>query len=217
MIHRIRGLGGTEFVFTKQIDRTALGNLEVRNFEIEVGAMAYGCFIEATWLEVVEVEIPLPRLAREFDGYRLLQLSDIHMPDWMMTPDRLNEIVAVANQLKPDLVAITGDFVDHRPEPVVEGIVASLSHLRAIDGVVAVLGNPVGRYQVGDMVQYTNRGVGVMGWPIRFGSRPEITVFTLRAASPRFYQEQTMTDDVAISSTLIRFNKIAPSTIKLIL
>lgn len=38
-------------------------------------------------------------------------------------------------------MAITGDFVDHRPEPVVEGMVASLSHLRAIDGVVAVLGN----------------------------------------------------------------------------
>jgi uncharacterized protein len=38
---------------------------------------------------------------------------------------------------------------------------------------------PVGRYQVGNMVQYTNRGVGMVKPLIRFGSRPEITVFTL--------------------------------------
>jgi uncharacterized protein len=39
---------------------------------------------------------------------------------------------------------------------------------------------PVGRYQVGNMVQYTNRGVGMVKPLIRFGSRPEITVFTLK-------------------------------------
>lgn len=41
-IHRIRGVGGTEFVFTKPLDRLALGPLSVANFEIEVGAMDYG-------------------------------------------------------------------------------------------------------------------------------------------------------------------------------
>jgi predicted MPP superfamily phosphohydrolase len=39
-----------------------------------------------------------------------------------------------------------------------------------------------GRYQVGSMIQYTNRGLGMVGLPIRFGSRPEITVITLHAA-----------------------------------
>lgn len=38
---------------------------------------------------------------------------------------------------------------------------------------------PVGRYQVGNMVQYTNRGVGMVKPLVRFGSRPEITVFRL--------------------------------------
>lgn len=42
MIHRIRGVGGTEFVFTKTVDTLALGELAVNNFEIEVGAMDYG-------------------------------------------------------------------------------------------------------------------------------------------------------------------------------
>jgi hypothetical protein len=41
-VHRIRGVGGTEFVFTKRIDRLSLGELVLNNFEIEVGAMDYG-------------------------------------------------------------------------------------------------------------------------------------------------------------------------------
>lgn len=42
---------------------------------------------------------------------------------------------------------------------------------------------PNGRYQVKNMVQYTNRGVGVALMNIRFNCRPEITVFTLAAPS----------------------------------
>jgi Aspartyl protease len=41
-VHRIRGVGGAEFVFTKQIERLSLGVLQVNNFVIEVGAMDYG-------------------------------------------------------------------------------------------------------------------------------------------------------------------------------
>ena len=42
VIHRIRGVGGAEFVFTKRVDRLAIGELEADDFEIEVGAMQYG-------------------------------------------------------------------------------------------------------------------------------------------------------------------------------
>lgn len=38
-----------------------------------------------------------------------------------------------------------------------------------------------GRYQVGNMIQYTNRGIGMVGLPVRFWCRPEITVITLEA------------------------------------
>lgn len=46
LIRRIRGVGGAEFVFTKQVDILALGELQVDGFEIEIGAMAYGFDIE---------------------------------------------------------------------------------------------------------------------------------------------------------------------------
>jgi len=45
-IHRIRGVGGTEFVFTKRVDKLSLGTLQANDFEIEVGAMDYGLEIE---------------------------------------------------------------------------------------------------------------------------------------------------------------------------
>jgi uncharacterized protein len=42
---------------------------------------------------------------------------------------------------------------------------------------------PLGQYQVGSMIQYTNRGLGSSGIPIRFNCRPEITIFTLNSRS----------------------------------
>jgi hypothetical protein len=41
-LRRLRGIGGTEFAFTKSLDLLAVGDMEVPNFEIEVGAMDYG-------------------------------------------------------------------------------------------------------------------------------------------------------------------------------
>jgi predicted aspartyl protease len=41
-VHRIRGVGGSEFVFTKRVDQLALGELQAHHFEIEIGAMGYG-------------------------------------------------------------------------------------------------------------------------------------------------------------------------------
>ncbi len=59
-VHRIRGVGGTEFVFTKCISSLSVGRLQVIDFEIEVGAMDYGFEIEGilgqtfySWSELV--------------------------------------------------------------------------------------------------------------------------------------------------------------------
>jgi len=41
-VHRIRGVGGAEFVFGKQIDVLTVGELEVQDLQVEIGAMEYG-------------------------------------------------------------------------------------------------------------------------------------------------------------------------------
>ena len=45
-VHRIRGVGGAEFVFAKRVDHLSLGELQINDFEIEVGAMDYGFEID---------------------------------------------------------------------------------------------------------------------------------------------------------------------------
>jgi len=66
IIHRIRGVGGAEFIFTKKVDLLSVGELEVNDFEIEVGGMNYGFEIDGIigmdFLTQVGAVIDLARL-----------------------------------------------------------------------------------------------------------------------------------------------------------
>jgi predicted MPP superfamily phosphohydrolase len=101
---------------------------------------AYALGLEPGWVEVRPVTLRLPRLDPAFHGYRIAHLSDLHLGDWL-DRRRLMEIVGLTNRQRPDLVAITGDFVTRRPDLVASDLVAALDALRAPDGVAAVLGN----------------------------------------------------------------------------
>ena len=46
MLHRIRGVGGGEFVFLKRVDRLEVGEFSVRDFVVQAGAMDYGFEID---------------------------------------------------------------------------------------------------------------------------------------------------------------------------
>lgn len=257
------------------------------------GGLGYATAVEPDWVEIRRITLRLRRLSRAFHGYRVAQISDIHINDWMR--DRLPGIVDLINVQRPDLVAVTGDFVTNRPRRYARALIAGLTPLRARDGVVAVLGNhdhwtspstvrsiirdsgaieignrihtvrrgdatlhvagiddymvsadrldlvlarmpaegaaillvhepdfadisaptgrfdlqisghshggqirfpligapvlpdlgrkyPMGLYRVGNMLQYTNRGLGTLGLHVRLNCRPEITVFMLEAA-----------------------------------
>lgn len=61
--------------------------------------------------EVVRVEVHLNRLPKELDGFRIVQISDLHVSATIRRP-YVEQVVAIANACKPDLVALTGDFMD---------------------------------------------------------------------------------------------------------
>lgn len=258
-----------------------------------VGGLGYVTRVEPYWIDIEHVRLSLPRLPAAFQGYKVAQLSDLHMGGWL-TRARLEEVVSLTNDQKPDLVAITGDFVSSLFGTVKHDLVEVLGELKSDDGVVAVLGNhdhwtdaatirqvlrdsnitnvsngvhtlrrdgaqlhiagvddiweakddldavlrelpaqggaillahepdfadtsaatgrfdlqlsghshggqvvppflgplrlpPYGRkyhtglYQIGNMLQYTNRGVGMVRPHVRFNCRPEITLFTLQS------------------------------------
>jgi uncharacterized protein len=106
---------------------------------VGVGVFFYSRYVEPYWVVVERVTLTLPRLAPPFDGYRIVHISDFHLDGWM-TPGRLERVVDLVNEQKPDLVAITGDFVAVSVD-YISGLPGPLGNLRAADGVVAVLGN----------------------------------------------------------------------------
>jgi predicted MPP superfamily phosphohydrolase len=67
-------------------------------------------FVQSNHPHLVEIEIPLARLPEAFDGFRLVQLSDFHY-DEHFSAIPIRKSVAVVNDLRPDLIALTGDFV----------------------------------------------------------------------------------------------------------
>lgn len=105
------------------------------------GGLLYAREVEPRLLEVVRLELTLPRLARVFDGYRVVQIGDIHLDDWSK-PARLKRVAEKVNAQRPDLIVITGDFASYSARRLDEGmLVEALRRLSAPDGVVAILGN----------------------------------------------------------------------------
>ncbi len=102
--------------------------------------LLYAHFIEPNWIDINYVRLKLPNLASEFNGYRIVQISDIHV-DKQTKKRRLNYIFWLVNQQKPDLIAITGDFVTRRQMKFIPKLEATLGQLSASDKVVGVLGN----------------------------------------------------------------------------
>jgi predicted MPP superfamily phosphohydrolase len=106
-----------------------------------VGVIIYAREVEPRLVEVNPVTLTLPRLAPEFDGYRVVQIGDLHLDDWTK-PERLTEVVEKVNGVRPDLVAITGDFASYSAEQLdARRLVGALRSLKADDGCVAILGN----------------------------------------------------------------------------
>ena len=120
----------------------ALRTKRVRSIVLAVLAAAtagWGIYEGVRVPDVNRVEIAWEDLPQAFDGYRIVHMTDIHCST-AARRGRIETIVALANSLDADLVAITGDFVD--------GTVADRGHdlepfadLKARDGVVACTGN----------------------------------------------------------------------------
>jgi predicted MPP superfamily phosphohydrolase len=100
---------------------------------------AYGAFIGRLNLKVTHQRIVLPHLPRSFEGFRILQLSDLHIGPFM-TAREIRRVVEISNRLQPELVALTGDYVTWDASTQY-AVVDALSGLKAPYGVFGCLGN----------------------------------------------------------------------------
>ena len=114
----------------------------VASFVALGGLTAYSLLGNEADSPVVErVQIPVPNLPNALDGFRIVQISDIHHNHYPFTMIELaNRAIQMANELEPDLIVLTGDYVWHEVEPIFE-LMPALAHLNARYGVYAGLGN----------------------------------------------------------------------------
>lgn len=103
------------------------------------GLSAWGLWNGVKAPGVAEVEIAFRQLPPELDGYRIVQLADVHCSSaarrW-----RTQAIVDAVNALDADLICLTGDNVDGSVERQGDSL-APINDLRAKDGVLACSGN----------------------------------------------------------------------------
>ena len=112
-----------------------------------IGSLGVALY-EPREVKIVHLEIRLRRLPTDFDGLRLVQLSDIHFNSYM-TQEHLRAIVEITNAQGPDLAVLTGDYVTQAshntfPDKHAENAWPCAEVLRGIRaplGRVAVLGN----------------------------------------------------------------------------
>lgn len=128
----IRRKNGGKILFFNPVWRSS--GLILLAILVSIG-MYYGLKVP----DVTRKTLEIPRLPAELDGLKILHLTDIHV-DPFTGSRKVDEIVKISNQLLPDLVVITGDFVDGRVEVRGKDL-AGLSKLHAPLGVFGVPGN----------------------------------------------------------------------------
>ena len=107
---------------------------------LSIVMILYGSFVGRTRFEVKEVTYTSPRLPQAFDGYRIVQLSDLHIGSWQGNTPAIRKLVDLVNAQQPDLIVFTGDLVNHRAVEL-NDFQEILAGLKAGDGVYSILGN----------------------------------------------------------------------------
>lgn len=141
----------------------------------------YGTYFGIRHLEVNHLELQFEDLPEAFDGYTIVQISDLHVGT--LTGSRrelLERAIDSVNAQKADMVVFTGDLQNREPDEV-EPFKELLSSIKAKDGVYSVMGNHDYPFYSDstDFVRYANIGVRTgldeeLGWNLLINSHMTI-------------------------------------------
>ncbi len=107
---------------------------------ILIPCMIYS-LIEPYHIETKEIVIESSQIPSEFDGEKIVFLSDFHQGSWsFFDSKRTKEVVNQINAMNPDIVLLGGDYVSDNPQ-YINSSFSELSKLHAPLGVYGVLGN----------------------------------------------------------------------------
>lgn len=102
--------------------------------------MWWGALITPRTHDVTRQTLYFSNLPKEFDGYRIVHISDMHLLSYGSDTTFVSSCVDAVNALQPDIVCFTGDLVSMRSCEAFP-FRSVLSRLKARDGVLSVLGN----------------------------------------------------------------------------
>jgi hypothetical protein len=106
---------------------------------LAAGLTSYGVFQARRRPAIVKVDIPIDNLPQDLDGFRIVQLTDIHA-GLTVTREFVQTVVDMANELEGDVVAFTGDLVDGTIDELGPHV-APMKNLRSRHGAFFVTGN----------------------------------------------------------------------------
>ncbi|GJG67839.1 phosphoesterase [Prevotella lacticifex] len=155
---------------------------------VPVALFAYGFFFGWRRIVVRKAVCESELLPQSFDGYRILQLSDLHIGTFLKNKSFIRKLVNVVNDQHADLIVFTGDLVNVRADEV-RPFVSDLSKMVSKDGVLSVMGNhDYCEYGQDHSEEYKKRNQNVlhyferkMGW--RLLDNEHVTIGRLRRAN----------------------------------
>lgn len=100
----------------------------------------YGGLVERNTYVVNEVELESNDISQDVDGYKIVQISDLHLFSFKHRKDYLQRMVNKINSIEADVILFTGDIVTYGPEEI-DGLENILAGLKAKEGVYSILGN----------------------------------------------------------------------------
>ncbi len=104
-----------------------------------VAVTAFGMFIERNQYGIRELDLPVPDLHSDLEGFRIVQVSDLHVSPFLSVRDA-GRVIDMANGLRADLIVFTGDLISEMGDPL-NAAIRELIRLRADLGVLGCMGN----------------------------------------------------------------------------
>ncbi|ALO13976.1 putative metallophosphoesterase [Salinivirga cyanobacteriivorans] len=109
----------------------------------------FGIFVIRFQFRVIEQTIESQHIPQSFDGYRIAQISDLHLGTSDRFKQSFNKMVERINELDVDVVFFTGDIVNNFATEL-DGWQPILNKIKSSDGTFAILGN----HDYGDYVKW---------------------------------------------------------------
>lgn len=111
--------------------------------------LIYGRIKGVTDLEIIKEDIYSPKLPHSFDGFKIVQITDMHIGGLMNYRSYLEDVISKINEQNPDIVLFTGDLVNSLNSEITP-FIDILSKIESKYGVFTVMGN----HDYGDYFQW---------------------------------------------------------------